>query len=155
MLSNPEIPVGPGYAESKWIAERILDAAAERTELRPVVVRLGQVCGEGNGTWNEKEWFPSLIKSALTLRCLPSLDGVSGILITLTVLLLIMGHVDCRLDYGPGCCRCNDRDVVRRFHTGRTHLPHCPPTRGALQLPSFFRRILARRSIGSIFRVAF
>ena len=82
MLSNPEIPVGPGYAESKWIAERILDAAAERTALRPVVVRLGQVCGEGNGTWNEKEWFPSLIKSALTLRCLPSLDGVSGILIT-------------------------------------------------------------------------
>jgi hypothetical protein len=61
------------------VAERILDAAAERTALRPVVVRLGQVCGDGNGTWNKDEWFPSLIKSALTLHCLPSLDGVSQI----------------------------------------------------------------------------
>ncbi|KAI9459305.1 acetyl-CoA synthetase-like protein [Russula earlei] len=75
VLSNREVAIGTGYSESKWVAERILDAAAERTALRPVVVRLGQVCGDGNGTWNEKEWFPSLIKSALTLRCLPSLDG--------------------------------------------------------------------------------
>jgi thioester reductase-like protein len=79
VLSNPEIAVGTGYSESKWVAERILDAAAERTALRPVVVRLGQVCGDGNGTWNKNEWFPSLVKSALTLRCLPSLDGVSNI----------------------------------------------------------------------------
>jgi thioester reductase-like protein len=78
MLPNPETSVGTGYSESKWVAERILDAAAERTVLRPVVVRFGQVCGDGNGTWNETEWFPSLVKSALTLGCLPSLDGVSG-----------------------------------------------------------------------------
>jgi len=75
MLPNPETSVGTGYSESKWVAERILDAAAERTALRPVVVRLGQVCGDGNGTWNETEWFPSLVKSALILGCLPSLDG--------------------------------------------------------------------------------
>ncbi|KAI0272871.1 acetyl-CoA synthetase-like protein [Russula aff. rugulosa BPL654] len=75
MLPNPETSVGTGYSESKWVAERILDAAAERTALRPVVVRFGQVCGDGNGTWNETEWFPSLVKSALTLGCLPSLDG--------------------------------------------------------------------------------
>jgi len=78
MLPNPETSVGTGYSESKWVAERILDAAAERTALQPVVVRFGQVCGDGNGTWNETEWFPSLVKSALTLGCLPSLDGVSG-----------------------------------------------------------------------------
>ena len=78
MLSNPEVPIGNGYSESKWVAERILDATAERTSLRPAVVRLGQVCGDGNGIWNEREWFPSLVKSALTLDCLPSLDGVSG-----------------------------------------------------------------------------
>ncbi|KAI9459306.1 acetyl-CoA synthetase-like protein [Russula earlei] len=75
VLPNPEVAAGTGYSESKWVAERILDAAAERTALRPVVVRLGQVCGDGNGTWNENEWFPSLTKSALTLGCLPSLDG--------------------------------------------------------------------------------
>ncbi|KAI0249337.1 acetyl-CoA synthetase-like protein [Lactifluus subvellereus] len=81
-LPNPVIPVGTGYSESKWVGERILDAAAERTALRPVVVRLGQVCGDGIGTWNESEWFPSLVKSALTLGCLPSLDGVSETLTT-------------------------------------------------------------------------
>lgn len=78
MLPNSETAVGTGYSESKWVAERILDAAAERTALQPAVVRFGQVCGDGNGTWNETEWFPSLVKSALTLGCLPSLDGVSG-----------------------------------------------------------------------------
>ncbi|KAH9000656.1 acetyl-CoA synthetase-like protein [Lactarius hatsudake] len=78
VLSNPEIAVGTGYSESKWVAERILDAAAERTALRPVVVRLGQVCGDGSGTWNESEWFPSLLKSAITLGCLPSVDGSVG-----------------------------------------------------------------------------
>lgn len=78
VLSNPEIAVGTGYSESKWVAERILDVAAERTALRPVVVRLGQVCGDGSGTWNESEWFPSLVKSALTLGCLPSVDGTVG-----------------------------------------------------------------------------
>lgn len=75
VLSDPETAVGTGYSESKWVAERILDAASERTALQPVVVRLGQVCGDGNGTWNEKEWFPSLVKSAVTLGCLPSVDG--------------------------------------------------------------------------------
>lgn len=75
ILSNPETSVGTGYSESKRVAERILDAAAERTALQPTVVRFGQVCGDGNGTWNETEWFPSLVKSALTLGCLPSLDG--------------------------------------------------------------------------------
>jgi thioester reductase-like protein len=78
VLSDPEIAVGTGYSESKWVAERILDVAAERTALRPVVVRLGQVCGDESGTWNESEWFPSLVKSALTLGCLPSVDGPVG-----------------------------------------------------------------------------
>jgi thioester reductase-like protein len=105
------IPVGTGYSESKWVAERILDAAAERTALRPVVVRLGQVCGEGNGTWNEKEWFPSLVKSALTLGCLPSLNGVRGMLIKLVRCSLI-GRLDCRLDYCAGCCGGHARDVA-------------------------------------------
>ena len=116
VLSNPEIPVGTGYSESKWVAERILDAAAERTALRPVVVRLGQVCGEGNGTWNEKEWFPSLMKSALTLGCLPSLDGVRGILIKL-IALLADKVSDCRLDHCAGCCGGHARDVTYQSHS--------------------------------------
>jgi thioester reductase-like protein len=59
MPPNPETSVSAGYSESKWVAERILDAAAQRTALQPVVVRFGQICVDGNGTWNETEWFPT------------------------------------------------------------------------------------------------
>ncbi|KAI0062574.1 acetyl-CoA synthetase-like protein [Artomyces pyxidatus] len=76
ILANPVTAVGTGYSESKWISERILDAAGEKTALKPVVVRLGQVCGDANGVWNETEWFPSVVKSALSLKCLPNLDGL-------------------------------------------------------------------------------
>ena len=148
-MSNPEVPIGQGYAESKWIAERIIDAAAERTPLRPVVARLGQVCGEGNGAWNEKEWFPSLVKSALTLDCLPSLDGVSEALIILRLLSLI-GSLDCLLDHGARCCRSNARDVAHLPHTRRAHVPRCSPTWCSLQFPHWFGRIVARRSACSL-----
>ncbi|THH19547.1 hypothetical protein EW146_g1644 [Bondarzewia mesenterica] len=76
VLDDSKIAVGTGYSESKWVAERILDAAAEKTPLRPVVVRLGQVSGDVNGSWNESEWFPSVVKSALSVKCLPDLDGL-------------------------------------------------------------------------------
>ena len=155
-MSNPEVAVGQGYAESKWIVERILDAASERTSLRPVVVRLGQVCGEGNGTWNEKEWFPSVVKSGLKLNCLPRLDGVSGVmtLITPTALSLI-GRLDCLLDYSTRCCGSNARDSAYRSHTRRTHLPRCSPPWRVLQRPGWFGCILAQRSARSLPRMAF
>ena len=76
-VENPEIPVGPGYGESKWVSERILDAAAKKTSLKPVIVRLGQACGDTNSVWKESEWFPSLVKSAETMGCLPNMEGVS------------------------------------------------------------------------------
>ena len=75
-ISDATVPAGSGYAESKWIAERILDAASELTPLRPTIVRLGQICGDGKGVWNQTEWFPSMVKSSETLKCLPDLDGV-------------------------------------------------------------------------------
>ena len=80
----PEIAIPPahaldtGYSESKWAAEKILSNVAERAGVPSVIVRLGQVCGDRLGHWNEKEWFPSLVKSALFTRCLPDPGGVSS-----------------------------------------------------------------------------
>ncbi|TCD63425.1 putative NRPS-like protein biosynthetic cluster [Steccherinum ochraceum] len=70
-IKNPGVAVGTGYAESKWAAEQILSAATEETGLRTLSVRIGQLCGDRNGHWNEKEWFPSIVKSALYVGCLP------------------------------------------------------------------------------------
>lgn len=76
-INDPEICVGVGYSESKWIAEQILQAAHERAGLNTTVVRLGQISGGYNGYWNEREWFPAVVKSALHVGCLPTLEGVS------------------------------------------------------------------------------
>jgi len=38
-------------------------------------VRLGQLSGCDNGAWKENEWFPSLIKSGITLGSLPDVRG--------------------------------------------------------------------------------
>ncbi|KAI0332192.1 acetyl-CoA synthetase-like protein [Cubamyces sp. BRFM 1775] len=74
-LDDPGSPFGSGYPEAKWIAEHILQNATKATGVRTVVMRLGQVCGDRLGHWNEKEWFPALVKSAQFLRCLPDVDG--------------------------------------------------------------------------------
>ena len=66
-----EAAVGTGYGESKWVAEALLIEAATRTPLRVVIVRTGQVSGGINGYWNSSEWFPSMIQSASSVKCLP------------------------------------------------------------------------------------
>ncbi|KAI9065203.1 acetyl-CoA synthetase-like protein [Trametes sanguinea] len=74
-LDDPVSPFGSGYGESKWVAEHVLQNAAKRGGVHAVVVRLGQVCGNRVGHWNEKEWFPTLVKSAQFQRCLPDIEG--------------------------------------------------------------------------------
>lgn len=68
--------MGQGYSESKWIAERILNEAAKATPLQPVVVRIGQISGGLNGSWNTSDWVPLIIKSSLKMGVLPDLKGV-------------------------------------------------------------------------------
>ncbi|PIL34345.1 hypothetical protein GSI_03120 [Ganoderma sinense ZZ0214-1] len=74
-LDDPASPFSTGYSEAKWVVERVLQHATQRTGLHTVVVRLGQVAGDRIGHWNEREWFPSLVKSALFQKCLPKHDG--------------------------------------------------------------------------------
>ena len=71
-----------GYAEAKLVCERLLLRAAtpgpHPGNLRPMVVRLGQVAGSrSTGYWNPLEHFPAMVKSAQTLGVLPGLQGVS------------------------------------------------------------------------------
>ena len=76
-IADPEICLGSGYSESKWAAEQILQAAQEDTGLKTIVVRLGQICGGYNNYWNEREWFPAVVKSAPHVGCLPALEEAS------------------------------------------------------------------------------
>lgn len=73
---EPDLAIGTGYAESKWVSEQTLYAAASKTSLDTLVVRVGQVCGGLDGLWNTHEWFPTLVQSATKLGCFPDDDKV-------------------------------------------------------------------------------
>lgn len=55
----------------------MLEKARASSGLRATVVRVGQLGGSSNGYWNPTEWFPSLVRSSLFLKCFPSVDKVS------------------------------------------------------------------------------
>ncbi|KAF8577132.1 NAD(P)-binding protein [Ramaria rubella] len=69
-----------GYGESKWVSERILWTGGQATALQPVVVRVGQLSGGPNGSWNVKEWFPALISASQVVGGLPENAGLVSFL---------------------------------------------------------------------------
>ncbi|KIJ29950.1 hypothetical protein M422DRAFT_268620 [Sphaerobolus stellatus SS14] len=69
---SAEISAGNGYGESKWVSEQILLNASESTPVKTLVVRLGQLSGGLIGSWNVKEWLPSMIQSSTAVKCIPS-----------------------------------------------------------------------------------
>ena len=66
-----------GNGQSKWVSERILEEAYRLRLLRTVNVRVGQVAGGPNGSWNTSEWFPAIVKSGRSLNRLPGGEDVS------------------------------------------------------------------------------
>ncbi|KAI0380733.1 acetyl-CoA synthetase-like protein [Hypomontagnella monticulosa] len=75
-----ELVLRQGYARSKYVGERLLDAYSRATGRKAAVLRVGQVAGpvELGGTWNPWEWFPSLVRSAKYLGALPETLGTSS-----------------------------------------------------------------------------
>lgn len=82
----PEKPVtadsapGPnGYSESKYVAEQIIDYAAQTVSSGSSLAfaRVGQIAGAANhsGIWNKDEWFPSMIISSVQIGAFPDSLG--------------------------------------------------------------------------------
>lgn len=64
-----------GYARSKLVAERIIQAAAEETGMVAKVLRVGQIVGDTvTGKWNPTEAIPLMLQTAVTMKALPALD---------------------------------------------------------------------------------
>lgn len=62
-----------GYAQSKLVGEHIVLNAA-RSGARSYVLRIGQIVGDlQSGFWNDNEYVPSMIRSALSMKALPAL----------------------------------------------------------------------------------
>lgn len=52
-----------GYGESKYIAELLLEAGAEKCGVPAVICRVGQLAGpvtKKGGMWGKQEWLPSV-----------------------------------------------------------------------------------------------
>ncbi|KAK0480753.1 hypothetical protein IW261DRAFT_1685198 [Armillaria novae-zelandiae] len=69
-----QMAVGNGYSESKWVAEKIIETAGYKAGLISTIIRLGQLSGGINGCWNKNQWLPLIIRSAMTMKCLPNDD---------------------------------------------------------------------------------
>lgn len=67
-----------GYAESRYVAERLLAATCRQTGIQTTICRIGQIAGpiHGYGSWPRREWLPSLIASSKYLGMLPSSLGM-------------------------------------------------------------------------------
>ncbi|KAI2610579.1 acetyl-CoA synthetase-like protein [Hypoxylon sp. NC1633] len=80
IFDDVSVPAAGGYAESKYLAERMLKHAAQRLHIPVVVAHVGQVCGatRSPGRWNPKEWIPRLIVSAARLGAIPDSLGAYG-----------------------------------------------------------------------------
>ncbi|TFK78258.1 hypothetical protein K466DRAFT_507571 [Polyporus arcularius HHB13444] len=85
---GPEVAVGLGYGESKWVTEQLFGRAAKTTGLRTTAVRVGQLSGDTRvGGWNVKEWVPAIVRGSQLLGCVPEKDDVSGLHASSSVLL--------------------------------------------------------------------
>ncbi|KAJ7236044.1 hypothetical protein B0H12DRAFT_1256714 [Mycena haematopus] len=66
---DPNIAVGSGYGESKYVCERILASSG----LDATSFRIGQICGsENNGAWATSDWVAAMVKSSIALGSFPS-----------------------------------------------------------------------------------
>jgi len=64
-----------GYAESKYIAERVLHEANQRSGVPVSILRVGQIGGstvQGNVALSRQEWLVSLIETSMIMGIIPS-----------------------------------------------------------------------------------
>ncbi|GAQ06065.1 lovastatin diketide synthase LovF [Aspergillus lentulus] len=68
----PSLVWPSGYAESKYIAERMCALASSNWGIPTTIYRIGQIAGSrSGGIWNKAEWFPSLVLTSKTLGKVP------------------------------------------------------------------------------------
>ncbi|KAL6304984.1 hypothetical protein BKA93DRAFT_731865 [Sparassis latifolia] len=77
-LEDPEAIDHFGYAEAKWVCEKMFEEASRRFRDRIIAgnVRIGQLTGpEATGAWSISEHLPMIIKSAAAVGRMPIVEG--------------------------------------------------------------------------------
>ncbi|KIJ67974.1 hypothetical protein HYDPIDRAFT_83419 [Hydnomerulius pinastri MD-312] len=75
VTDDPSVAQPLGYAQSKWVTEKLCQIASHTTPMHTGVLRIGQMVGDSsNGIWNETEAISLIFKCADTISILPELD---------------------------------------------------------------------------------
>ncbi|KIJ19149.1 hypothetical protein PAXINDRAFT_161353 [Paxillus involutus ATCC 200175] len=75
VTDDPFVAQDMGYAQSKWVTEKLCQIASRTTPMHTGVLRIGQMVGDSlNGIWNETEAISLIFKCADTIGILPELD---------------------------------------------------------------------------------
>jgi thioester reductase-like protein len=95
VLHDLDAPEKLGYAESKYVGERLLEYFTISSGIPNAVLRVGQIAGpvQSSGCWNTQEWFPSLVASSKYLGMLPeslgTLDSIDWIPVNILALIIV------------------------------------------------------------------
>ncbi|RAL67420.1 hypothetical protein DID88_008175 [Monilinia fructigena] len=102
-IENFQNALNMGYAQSKLVGEHMVLNAA-RGGARAYALRIGQIVGDKEkGFWNEVEFVPSMIRSALSMKVLPIFhENCSWIPVDTLVTAIL--EVDEKLKAGPRPC---------------------------------------------------
>lgn len=72
LFDDVSVALSQGYAQAKYVAERILAKASEEAGVPVTIVRAGQLSGSTvSGAWNLNEHIPVLLQSCMALKTIP------------------------------------------------------------------------------------
>ncbi|KAI1266129.1 hypothetical protein F5Y18DRAFT_382538 [Xylariaceae sp. FL1019] len=74
VVEDPLAAPVTGYAQSKFVAERILSKACDVSGLSIRIVRVGQLGGpmaQGRGKWQDQVWISAALRTSQALNCMP------------------------------------------------------------------------------------
>ena len=146
------VPQRMGYAESKYIAERLLDIAAANCNVPVSVCRVGQIAGPirgSEGMWNKQEWLPSLVLSSRHLGVIP--DSLGGVETVDWIPIDILSDIITELALQPSDALGSDGKTYHAVNPSKTTwaalLPHVlaalGPTVHAIPLSEWVKRLRA------------
>ncbi|MCJ1313634.1 hypothetical protein MMC25_007313 [Agyrium rufum] len=123
-------PAPQGYAQSKFVYERMLAEASRVVNIPSAICRVGQIAGPTTekGAWNKQEWLPTIIASSKAMGVLPTdlgmmdrADWVPIDVLAKVVVELIMNSAD---DWVK---RTQSHMAVWLAEKGAAHIGNTPP----------------------------
>lgn len=76
--ASPSHALPTGYAQSKYIVEKVTQNASAKLGIPVRMLRVGQLCGDTNtGWWSRDEMWPIIFATSLEMGVLPLLKGVA------------------------------------------------------------------------------